>query len=91
MSSTFVDIVYSKLFKILLQLPDSLCGKGLSDDPNCKDVFDYCLNDLLEGQIGKLLIRKSGKIEVHIGEARYFLEQPELETFREVIQAIFYN
>lgn len=65
-------------------MPDSLCGKGLSDDPNCKELFDYCLTDMLEGQIGKLIIRKSGKMEVHIGRIVYQLEVPDLDSYREV-------
>lgn len=65
-------------------MPDSLCGKGLSDDPNCKELFDYCLDSMLEGQIGKLVIRKSGKMEVHIGRGIYQMEQPNLECYSEV-------
>lgn len=65
-------------------MPDSLCGKGLSDDPNCKELFDYCLNDMLEGEIGKVVIRRSGAMEVHIGKVVYQMEQPNLENYREV-------
>lgn len=65
-------------------MPDSLCGKGLSDDPNCKELFDYDLNDMLDGQIGKLVVRKSGKMEVHIGRVVYELEQSDLDSYTEV-------
>lgn len=67
-------------------MPDSLCGKGLSDDPMCKQLFDYYLNDMLEGQIGKLVIRKSGKIDVQIGRIMYQLEQHNFESCTEVSQ-----
>ncbi|CAG9816943.1 unnamed protein product [Phaedon cochleariae] len=69
----------------LWSLPDSFAGKGLSDDPNCTKLFDYCLNDMLEGKIGKLVIRKSGKIEVHIGQVKYNLEPGDIDAYEEKI------
>lgn len=60
-----------------MQLPDSFPGKGLSDDPNVKKLFDYQLNDMLEGQIGKICVRRSGKMEIYIGKIKYELEQAE--------------
>ncbi|CAG9855275.1 unnamed protein product [Phyllotreta striolata] len=66
-------------------LPDSFAGKGLSDDPNCKKLFDYCLGDMLEGQIGKIVLRKSGRMEVHIGNMSYELEPEATEAYKEDI------
>lgn len=65
-------------------MPDSFSGKGLSDDPNVQTFFDYKLSEMLEGQIGKMRIRKSGKIEVYLGCVSYQIEPAELEAFSEV-------
>ncbi|KAG5873180.1 hypothetical protein JTB14_035233 [Gonioctena quinquepunctata] len=70
------------------RLPDSFAGKGLSDDPNCKKLFDYSLSEMLEGQIGKLVMRKSGKIEVHIGRIKYNLEPSDIEAYKEEIVSV---
>lgn len=66
-------------------LPDSFAGKGLSDDPDCKKLFDYCLTDMLEGQIGKVVVRKSGRMEIHIGHMKYELEPGESDSYKEDI------
>lgn len=58
----------------LIQLPDSLCGKGLSDDPKVKKIFDYPLRGMLEGQIGTLQIRKSRKVYLKIGDTLYYMD-----------------
>ncbi|XP_030746254.1 DNA-directed RNA polymerase III subunit RPC4-like [Sitophilus oryzae] len=73
---------------MLWSMPDSFAGKGLSDDPNVKTLFDYKLKNMLEGEIGKIRIRKSGKIEVLIGCVKYNLEDSKLKTFSEKIVAI---
>nr|XP_023016237.1 DNA-directed RNA polymerase III subunit RPC4-like [Leptinotarsa decemlineata] len=72
----------------LWRLPDSFSGKGLSDDPNCKTLFDYGLNDMIEGKIGKLLIRKSGKVEVQIGRIKYHLEPSDVDIYREEVVSV---
>ncbi|XP_056646119.1 DNA-directed RNA polymerase III subunit RPC4-like [Diorhabda sublineata] len=69
----------------LWAMPPSFAGKGLSDDPNCKKIFDFCLRDMQEGQIGKILVRKSGKVEVHIGKMAYELEPEEYIPYKEDI------
>ncbi|EFA09807.1 DNA-directed RNA polymerase III subunit RPC4 [Tribolium castaneum] len=72
----------------LVKLPDSFAGKGLSDDPNVKKLFDYTLKDMLEGQIGKLVIRRSGKMEVHIGRVKYELSPENTFEAREDLATI---
>ncbi|XP_044272112.1 DNA-directed RNA polymerase III subunit RPC4-like [Tribolium madens] len=72
----------------LVKLPDSFAGKGLSDDPNVKKLFDYTLKDMLEGQIGKLVIRKSGKMEVHIGRIKYELSPESTFESKEELATI---
>ncbi|KAJ8979878.1 hypothetical protein NQ317_017501 [Molorchus minor] len=70
------------------RLPDSFAGKGLSEDPNCKKLFDYCLNDMTEGQIGKLIIRQSGHVEVYIGRIKYELLSTEFQSCMEELVAL---
>ncbi|XP_060537345.1 uncharacterized protein LOC132708786 isoform X2 [Cylas formicarius] len=72
----------------LWNLPDSFAGKSFSDDPNVKKFFDYKLTDMQEGQIGKLVIRKSGKLEVYIGSGKYDLEPTNLQSFSENLMEI---
>lgn len=69
----------------LWAMPPSFAGKGLSDDPNCKKLFDFGLRDMQEGQIGKILVRKSGNVEVHIGTMVYELEPEEYVPYKEDI------
>lgn len=38
-----------------------------------------------EGQIGKLILRKSGLVEIIIGKVKYNLEPADLGSCREVI------
>ncbi|XP_050313931.1 DNA-directed RNA polymerase III subunit RPC4 [Anthonomus grandis grandis] len=73
---------------MLWKVPDSFAAKGLSDDPNDQKCFDYKLSDMLEGQIGKMRIHKSGKIDVYLGSVRYDIEPADLESFLEKIVAI---
>ncbi|XP_076261524.1 RNA polymerase III subunit C53 isoform X2 [Rhynchophorus ferrugineus] len=73
---------------MLWSMPDSFAGKGLSDDPNIKTLFDYKLKEMLEGEIGKIQIRKSGKVEVLIGCVKYSLEPSNLQTFHEKVVEI---
>lgn len=47
-------------------------------------MFDYKLTDLLEGQVGKMRIHKSGKIDVKIGRIKYQIEASQLDTCTEV-------
>lgn len=72
----------------LVKLPDSFAGKGLSDDPNIKKLFDYPLSGMLEGQIGKLIIRKSGKIQAQIGKITYELNPENTFESKEELAAI---
>ncbi|KAJ3643717.1 hypothetical protein Zmor_026411 [Zophobas morio] len=72
----------------LVKLPDSFAGKGLSDDPNVKKLFDYPLSGMLEGQIGKLVIRRSGKMEVHIGRIKYELSPENTYESKEELATI---
>jgi DNA-directed RNA polymerase III subunit RPC4 len=72
----------------LVKLPDSFAGKGLSDDPNVKKLFDYPLSNMLEGQIGKLVIRRSGKMEVQIGRIGYQLNPENSFESKEELAAI---
>ncbi|XP_066248359.1 DNA-directed RNA polymerase III subunit RPC4 [Euwallacea similis] len=72
----------------LWKLPDSFAGKGLSDDPKDQTCRDYKLGEMLEGQIGKMRFRQSGKIEVFIGCMKYQIEASQLESFPEKIVAI---
>lgn len=65
------------------QLPLSFAGKGLSDDPNDKTLTDYRLSDMLEGKIGTLKIRKSGKMEVQLGNMPYELVQRDPKDYEE--------
>ncbi|XP_072402106.1 DNA-directed RNA polymerase III subunit RPC4-like [Diabrotica undecimpunctata] len=69
----------------LWALPDSFAGKGLSDDPNCKKLFDFGLKNMQEGQIGKIIIRKSGKMEIQIGSTQYELIQGDCDYKEEAI------
>jgi DNA-directed RNA polymerase III subunit RPC4 len=71
-----------------VKLPDSFAGKGLSDDPNVKKLFDYPLSNMLEGQIGKLVIRRSGKMEVQIGRIGYQLNPENTFESKEELAAI---
>lgn len=39
---------------------------------------------MLEGQIGKVVVRKSGRMEIHIGHMKYELEPGESDSYKEV-------
>ncbi|KAL3290021.1 hypothetical protein HHI36_023393 [Cryptolaemus montrouzieri] len=69
----------------LIKLPDSLAGKGLSDDPSVKKIFDYPLNVMLEGKIGTLQVRSSGRMYMQIGHVKYLLESTDFFSSNEVI------
>ncbi|KAL1493110.1 hypothetical protein ABEB36_011236 [Hypothenemus hampei] len=73
---------------LLWKLPDSFGGKNLRDENNLEGFLDYKLNDMLEGQIGKLRILKSGRIEVTIGNIKYNLESSYLESITEKVVCI---
>ncbi|RZC34308.1 RNA pol Rpc4 domain containing protein [Asbolus verrucosus] len=72
----------------LVKLPDSFAGKGLSDDPNVKELFDYPLSGMLEGKIGKMVIRRSGKVEVYIGRIKYELTTANTVNTKEELATI---
>ncbi|XP_019881120.1 DNA-directed RNA polymerase III subunit RPC4 isoform X2 [Aethina tumida] len=72
-------------------LPESFAGKGFSDDPKVTKVLDYPLSMMLEGQIGKLVIRKSGKMQVQIGNVMYDLESADSNPTKEDIVSISDN
>lgn len=63
-------------------MPDTFPGKGFTDDSD--KLVDYTLNHMQEGQIGKILVRKSGKIEVIIGNVPYLIDVEENPEFFEV-------
>lgn len=63
-------------------MPDSLPGKGFVEDSD--KVVDFNLNQMIEGKIGKISIRKSGIIEVQIGKMKYVLDSVESNPFKEV-------
>lgn len=63
-------------------MPDSLPGKGFIDDTN--KVTDFGLSQMMEGKIGKVLIRRSGKVEVQIGTMKYVLDSLAANPFKEV-------
>ncbi|CAH0562401.1 unnamed protein product [Brassicogethes aeneus] len=69
-------------------LPDSFAGKGLSDDPKITKIFDYPLHSMLEGQVGKFIIRKSGRIQVQIGRVKYDLDSSDATPNREDIVSL---
>lgn len=73
----------NKLFCSLWKMPDTL-GKNFTDDPHSEQVLDYHLKDMPEGQIGKMIVRQSGKMEVQIGNMTYELEKSILELYKEV-------
>lgn len=72
----------------LWSMPDSFAGKGLSDDPTVRTLFDYKLTEMVEGRVGTMLIRKSGKMEVLIGCVKYSMNPASLESFTEKIVEI---
>lgn len=71
----------------LWQLPDSLGIKNKAD----KKLLDCKLTDLPEGRIGKLCFRRSGKVDVYIGNIKYEPEPAELESFTEEIVSLTAN
>lgn len=64
-------------------MPDTFPGKGFTEDSD--QLVDYTLNHMHEGQIGKILVRKSGKIEVYIGDIPYLIDAEENPEFFEVL------
>ncbi|XP_018578531.1 uncharacterized protein LOC108916719 [Anoplophora glabripennis] len=72
----------------LWRLPDSFAGKTVSDDQDCKKLFDYTLHEMPEGQIGKLILRKSGLLEIRVGKMKYSLEPGDLGSCREEIVSL---
>ncbi|KRT79892.1 hypothetical protein AMK59_7526 [Oryctes borbonicus] len=70
----------------LFRMPDSLPGKGFVDDSD--KVVDFNLNQMIEGKIGKMLIRRSGSVEVQIGKMKYVLDSIESNPFKEDLMCI---
>lgn len=70
----------------LIKFPDSLPSKSFSDDVECKS--DCTLNRIPEGQIGKVIVRKSGKVEVTFGNTKYKLETEEPPHFSEDVMVV---
>ncbi|KAK9718975.1 RNA polymerase III RPC4 [Popillia japonica] len=70
----------------LLRMPDSLPGKGFVEDSD--KVVDFNLNQMIEGKIGKISIRKSGIIEVQIGKMKYVLDSVESNPFKEDLMSV---
>lgn len=68
----------------LWQLPDSLGLKNKTD----KKLLDCKLTNLPEGKIGKLCVRRSGKVDVYIGNIKYELEPAEFESYTEDILSL---
>ncbi|XP_072385846.1 uncharacterized protein [Diabrotica undecimpunctata] len=66
----------------LWQLPDSFSFK--KDDQQS----DFNLGDAPEGIIGKILVRKSGKIDAVIGNLNYELEAVKWESFNEHLMSV---
>ncbi|XP_044765872.1 uncharacterized protein LOC123322091 [Coccinella septempunctata] len=69
----------------LIKMPESLAGKGLSDDPNVTKALDYHLNMMTEGKIGSLQITRSGKMYMKIGKMRYLMESSHFSAGPETI------
>ncbi|KAF5294771.1 hypothetical protein FQA39_LY00255 [Lamprigera yunnana] len=67
----------------LMQLPDSFFGKVFSDDPE-KNNLDYTLKQFPEGQIGKICIRRSGKMEFVVNGISFHLNSQQMDNFTEV-------
>lgn len=67
-------------------MPDSLPGKGFTQDD--EKLTDYTLNQMAEGQIGKILVRKSGRMEVVIGQTKYDFDVEEPPQFAEDIMVM---
>ncbi|CAG9861657.1 unnamed protein product [Phyllotreta striolata] len=63
----------------LWELPDSFNFKKETHG----QLMDYHLTDMPEGKIGKVCVRKSGKVDVLIGRLSYELESCEWEAFAE--------
>lgn len=63
-------------------MPDSFPGKGFEEDSD--ELVDYTVKHMHEGQIGKIQIRQSGKIEVYVGNTFYILDAEDTPPFIEV-------
>lgn len=62
----------------LWQLPDSFTNRG-------KKLTDFHLPDMPEGQIGKLIVHKSGKFEVSLANTNFLLDSTLDSFFEDVI------
>lgn len=69
-------------------MPDSLPGKGFVEDSD--NLTDFNLSQMIEGRVGKIVIRRSGNVEVHIGKIKYVLDSIESNPFKEVLLDLFF-
>lgn len=68
-------------------MPDSFAGKGGKGGMDNEDGanVDLTLDQTLEGKVGKLLIRRSGKMEFQMGQLTYSFEPVIHNPFAEVV------
>lgn len=67
----------------IVKLPDAMPGRGFDDDGK---VIDYTLDQMLEGKIGKIVKRRSGKMQIIIGDMTYDFDSAEAAPFQEVLK-----
>ncbi|XP_077293753.1 RNA polymerase III subunit C53 isoform X2 [Arctopsyche grandis] len=91
-----------KMSLFMLQFPDSLPGRGPDTVPEGKDktekvdekseALNVCnFSHLEEGQIGKIVIYKSGKVKLLIGNTYYDLALGTQSQFRQDVMSISTN
>lgn len=68
-------------------MPDTFPGKGFDDETD--ELVDFTVKHMHEGQIGKIVMRQSGKMEVMIGDTVYILDSEETPNFIEVLPIHF--
>lgn len=69
-------------------MPDMLLSKGFLGDS--KQVIDVDFTKVVEGKIGRVLIRRSGQVEIQIADTKYVLDSMEMNPFKEVHSFTFY-
>lgn len=63
-------------------MPDTFAAKGFHAET--EELVDFTMKHMHEGQIGKIIIRESGKIDVYIGNTLYVLDAEKTPNFLEV-------
>ena len=63
-------------------MPESLPGIGFRDGVD--GYVDYDVDQLLEGKVGKLIVRESGIVEIVIGETKYSVGQSKSNSSYQV-------